>query len=203
MRRHCRAPRVSSPISGPVSFRCDGKLVGVAGFEPATPSSRTRCATDRALKTHRDVRRRSSRFIHGVSSHGPLTPWPLPPGSRGDGGRSPARVLHRRPEEARCIPKRDIRLHRPGSARVPQNVWRARRHQGPRRARPPRTPSVSFDRVAVPLDNRPRASPSVSSAACESRGGRFTGGCLFLVCRRWLIAVMNVPPQTSPTPRED
>src|SRR5437763_16503479 len=37
--------RDSFPISGPVSDRVCGKLVGVAGFEPATPSSRTRCAT--------------------------------------------------------------------------------------------------------------------------------------------------------------
>src|SRR5262245_35694301 len=36
---------VSFPISGPVTILCVEKLVGVAGFEPATPSSRTRCAT--------------------------------------------------------------------------------------------------------------------------------------------------------------
>jgi hypothetical protein len=33
---------VSFPISGPVAIAISGKPVGVAGFEPATPSSRTR-----------------------------------------------------------------------------------------------------------------------------------------------------------------
>ena len=36
---------VSFPISGPEYAEMGRKLVGVAGFEPATPSSRTRCAT--------------------------------------------------------------------------------------------------------------------------------------------------------------
>ena len=35
---------VSFPISGPVVIAISRKLVGVAGFEPATPSSRTRCS---------------------------------------------------------------------------------------------------------------------------------------------------------------
>src|SRR5271156_1070818 len=33
------------PISGPVAIAVWRKLVGVAGFEPAAPSSRTRCST--------------------------------------------------------------------------------------------------------------------------------------------------------------
>jgi hypothetical protein len=36
---------VSFPISGPVASAVSRKLVGVAGFEPATPTSRTWCAT--------------------------------------------------------------------------------------------------------------------------------------------------------------
>jgi hypothetical protein len=37
---------VSCPITFPVTAGITRKLVGVAGFEPATPSSRTRCATE-------------------------------------------------------------------------------------------------------------------------------------------------------------
>jgi hypothetical protein len=36
---------VSFPISGPVVLEIVRKVVGVAGFEPATPTSRTWCAT--------------------------------------------------------------------------------------------------------------------------------------------------------------
>ena len=36
-------PWVSFPISGPVAVSALRKLVGVAGFEPATPTSRTWC----------------------------------------------------------------------------------------------------------------------------------------------------------------
>jgi hypothetical protein len=39
------ANAASFPISGPLTIHALRKLVGVAGFEPATPSSRTRCAT--------------------------------------------------------------------------------------------------------------------------------------------------------------
>ena len=35
-------PAVSFPISGPLAIRLSRNLVGVAGFEPAIPSSRTR-----------------------------------------------------------------------------------------------------------------------------------------------------------------
>src|SRR5262249_46576124 len=34
-----------SPYHSPQAMCCVRKLVGVAGFEPATPSSRTRCST--------------------------------------------------------------------------------------------------------------------------------------------------------------
>ncbi len=42
-------PWVSFPISGPVAVSALRKLVGVAGFEPATPTSRTWCATSLPL----------------------------------------------------------------------------------------------------------------------------------------------------------
>jgi hypothetical protein len=41
--------RVASPISFFVAVSILRKLVGVAGFEPATPSSRTRCCKVRSI----------------------------------------------------------------------------------------------------------------------------------------------------------
>ena len=45
------SPNVSCPISGPAIYFRVEKMVGVAGFEPATPTSRTWCAT--RLRLHR------------------------------------------------------------------------------------------------------------------------------------------------------
>ena len=47
----CGADSYSTTCGG--SGLLFGNLVGVAGFEPATPSSRTRCVTARALKIQR------------------------------------------------------------------------------------------------------------------------------------------------------
>ena len=44
---------VSRPISGPVAIAVSRKLVGVAGFDPATPSSRTRRFIESALNNQR------------------------------------------------------------------------------------------------------------------------------------------------------
>ena len=62
-------PWVSFPISGPVAVSALRKLVGVAGFEPATPTSRTSAATEKFNDFHevRYVRGRSFTFGCGIS----------------------------------------------------------------------------------------------------------------------------------------
>src|SRR5215831_3076202 len=67
--REWREPAVSFPISGPVAIRLSRNLIGVAGFEPATPSSRTRCAT-RLRYTPR--RRRPHVFVGRPDRERPL-----------------------------------------------------------------------------------------------------------------------------------
>ena len=56
-------PWVSFPISGPVAVSALRKLVGVAGFEPATPTSRTSAATEKFNDFH-EVQVRSRSFVH-------------------------------------------------------------------------------------------------------------------------------------------
>ena len=54
------SPNVSCPISGPAIYFRVEKMVGVAGFEPATPTSRTWCATRRDYTDRNPSVRRSS-----------------------------------------------------------------------------------------------------------------------------------------------
>jgi hypothetical protein len=63
-------PNVSCPISGPAIYFCAEKLVGVARFEPATPSSRTRCTTNaRYYRSLDSDMARSVKSFDVVSAH--------------------------------------------------------------------------------------------------------------------------------------
>ena len=58
---------VSCPISGPQPNGRVKKLVGVAGFEPATPTSRTRCAHSSALSSNQGSREYSQPISDALS----------------------------------------------------------------------------------------------------------------------------------------
>ena len=80
-----RRPRIYNWPGASSTDRPDGKMVGVRGIEPPTPSSRTRCATRLRYTPTRRLYSRASHVAQGASRPCASRPAasrndPLPPG---------------------------------------------------------------------------------------------------------------------------
>src|SRR5258708_9575655 len=164
-----------------------GNMVGVAGFEPATPSSRTRCIAISPSKYQRYLSR-SEPFVSFCSRYFcphtvPLTLPRLAPGSPGDGVLSRLQAAAPSCRESRRHAKDRRRPASATSRKCGAGREASRPHRGQRPAPLPQIPCVRsatglpFHSTTASLAN-PRADQRRIWAS--RRGGNFTGGWRFL-----------------------
>src|SRR5258708_9885260 len=198
-----------------------GNMVGVAGFEPATPSSRTRCIAISPSKYQRYLSR-SEPFVSFCSRYFcphtvPLTLPRLAPGSPGDGVLSRLQAAAPSCRESRRHAKDRRRPASATSRKCGAGREASRPHGGQRPAPLPQIPCVRsatglpFHSTTASLAN-PRADQRRIWAS--RRGGNFTGGWRFLgfaaadgaaiepaLLKDAVPAADPRPPGHAPTPR--